>query len=184
MSSKSDFLKTVIRSLSPEKFSEAVAIFERSYLNNEIVSVDGHDDGGCDIKIFKNRKELKRCVQVTVNKSIKNKIYDDLKKVDELINKYGYSSNFDYFCSVCLSDSSINEYREYANNKYCIELNIYDGNRLAQLNCVKLQEYLYSLVPKSEDLTLDKATRLLYQMLASGKDTAGIKNSILYSIVR
>lgn len=58
MSSKSDFLKTVIRSLSPEKFSEAVAIFERSYLNNEIVSVDGHDDGGCDIKIFKNRKEL------------------------------------------------------------------------------------------------------------------------------
>ena len=52
MSSKSDFLKTVIRSLSPEKFSEAVAIFERSYLNNEIVSVDGHDDGGCDIKIF------------------------------------------------------------------------------------------------------------------------------------
>ncbi len=183
MSSKSDFLKTVIRSLSPEKFSEAVAIFERSYLNNEIVSVDGHDDGGCDIKIFKNRKELNRCVQVTVNKSIKNKIYDDLKKVDELINKYGYSSNFDYFCSVCLSDSSINEYREYANNKYCIELNIYDGNRLAQLNCVNLQEYLYSLVPKSEDLTLDKATRLLYQMLASGKDTAGIKNSILYSII-
>ena len=158
MSSKSDFLKTVIRSLSAEKFSEAVAIFERSYLNNEIVSVDGHDDGGCDIKIFKNRKEQKRCVQVTVNKSIKKKIYDDLKKVDELINKYGYSSNFDYFCSVCLSDNSINEYREYANNQYCIELNLYDGNRLAQLNCIKLQDYLYSLVPKSEDLTLDKAT--------------------------
>lgn len=183
MSSKSDFLKTVIHSLSPEKFSEAVAIFERYYLNNEIVSVDGHNDGGCDIKIYKNRKEQKRCVQVTVNKSIKKKIYDDLKKVDELINKYGYSSNFDYFCSVCLSDNSINEYREYANNNYCIELNIYDGNRLAQLNCVKLQEYLYSLLPKSEDLTIDKATRLLYQMLASGNDTSGIKNSILYSII-
>lgn len=183
MSSKSDFLKTVIRSLSPERFSEAVAIFEHSYLNNEIVSVDGHDDGGCDIKIFKNRKEQKRCVQVTVNKSIKKKLYDDLKKADELITKFGYSPIFDFFCSSCISDRCINDYRDFANKTYCIELNLYDGNRLAQLSCAELHEYLCSLVPKSEDLTLDKATRLLYQMLASGKDTAGIKNSILYSII-
>ncbi len=183
MSSKSDFLKTVIRSLSPERFSEAIAIFEHSYLNNEIVSVDGHDDGGCDIKIYKNRKEQKRCVQVTVNKSIKKKLYDDLKKADTLINEYGYSPIFDYFCSSCISDSRINEYKDFANKTYCIELNLYDGNRLAQLDCFELQEYLYSLAPKSEDLTIDKATRLLYQMLASGKDTAGIKNSILYSII-
>ena len=89
MSSKSDFLKTAILSLSPERFSEAVAIFERSYLANEVVSVDGHDDGGCDIKIYKNRREQKRCVQVTVNKNVKNKLYDDLVKVDQLISKYG-----------------------------------------------------------------------------------------------
>lgn len=184
MSSKSDFLKTAILSLSPERFSEAVAIFERSYLANEVVSVDGHDDGGCDIKIYKNRREQKRCVQVTVNKNVKNKLYDDLVKVDQLISKYGYSSTFDFFCSVSLSDDKINEYKAYANKTYCVELNIYDGNRLSQLDCHPLEDYLYSLVkPDTISFSLDKATKLLYQMLASGKNTSGIKQSILNSII-
>ena len=184
MSSKSDFLKTAILSLSSERFSEAVAIFERSYLVNEVVSVDGHDDGGCDIKIYKNRREQKRCVQVTVNKNVKNKLYDDLVKVNQLISKYNYSSTFDFFCSVSLSDDKINEYKAYANNTYCIELNIYDGNRLSQLACPPLEDYLYSLVkPDTISFSLDKATTLLYQMLASGKNTSGIKQSILNSII-
>lgn len=184
MSSKGDFLRTAIQSLSPERFNEAVMIFERNYLLNEVVSVDGAGDGGCDIKLFQNRREQKRCVQITVNKNVKSKLYDDLVKVDRLVSDYKYSSNFDFFCSVCLSDEKINEYKAYAQRSYSIDLNIYDGHRLSQLDCPELEDYLYSLVkPDSSVFTLDKATKVLYQMLASGKDTSGIKKCILNSII-
>lgn len=184
MSSKGDFLKTAIQSLSPERFAEAVMIFERKYLFNEVVSVDGAGDGGCDIKLFQNRREQKRCVQITVNKNVKSKLYDDLVKVDKLVSKYKYSSIFDFFCSVCLSDDKINEYKAFAQKTYSIDLNIYDGHRLSQLDCPELEEFLYSLVkPDVSVFTLDKATKVLYQMLASGKDTAGIKKCILNSII-
>lgn len=184
MSSKGDFLRTAIQSLSPERFTEAVMIFERNYLLNEVVSVDGAGDGGCDIKLFQNRREQKRCVQITVNKNVKSKLYDDLVKVDRLVSDYKYSSNFDFFCSVCLSDDKINEYKAYAQRSYSIDLNIYDGHRLSQLDCPELEDYLYSLVkPDPSVFTLDKATKVLYQMLASGKDTSGIKKCILNSII-
>lgn len=187
MNSKSDFIKTALSSLSQERFNDVVEIFEKSYLKNEVVFVDGHGDGGCDIKIFKNRREEKRCIQITTNKSIKQKLYDDLSKVDALITKYGYSSKFEFFCSCSLADDKINEYKKFANAQYSIDLEIYDGNRLAQLDCPELTEYIFSqyknVIVKPEEFNLNSATKILYQMLASGKDTVGIKNSIIFSIV-
>ena len=147
MSAQTDLFKTIIRSLSQERFSEAVALFERVYLGNTVVAVDGHDDGGCDFKRFKNGKELKECVQVTVNKTnLKKKLFEDLVKVKRLITQFGYSPSLDFYCSEVLADDKINEYREFAKSEHGIELQIYDANRLSGLDCPKLQEYLYELI--------------------------------------
>ena len=55
---KVGFVKTAINSLSQEQFNELVRIFQETYWErNEIVGVDGSGDGGCDIKIFVDKKE-------------------------------------------------------------------------------------------------------------------------------
>ena len=66
-----NFLLEAIKGLSKEDFDELVRIFQLSYLrNSEAVIVDGTNDGGCDIKIYQNKREIKKCVQVTVQKYV------------------------------------------------------------------------------------------------------------------
>lgn len=187
MAQNRNFLETALKSLSEEEFGKAIEIFQTHYLKNQIVVVDGHNDGGCDIKIFKNRRETKHCVQVTVNKNIESKLKKDLKKVDALITTYKYSENFDFFCSIPISDDKVNEYVKYAKDTYDIALNIYEAKRLAQLDCPDLERYLYSLhdgiVLRPEEMSLDKSTQLIYDMLAEGRDSSDIKRGVLSSII-
>ena len=84
-----NFLLEAIKSLSKEEFDEVVHIFQKEYLHNdEVVFVDGTNDGGCDIKIFENKKEVKKCVQITIQKFIDKKLKDDLKKASIMMTKY------------------------------------------------------------------------------------------------
>mgnify|MGYP003484073466 FL=1 len=141
-----DFLLTCIKALSKENFDEAVRIFLLNYLKcEECINVDGANDGGCDIKIFKNKREIKKCVQVTVNKAIETKLKNDLKKVDNLITEYNYSSSFDFFCSTAVSEEKIEEYQKFARDTYTIELNIFEAKRLSEIDCKELGDYIYSL---------------------------------------
>lgn len=183
-----DFLLTCIKALSKENFDEAVRIFLLNYLKcEECINVDGANDGGCDIKIFKNKREIKKCVQVTVNKAIETKLKNDLKKVDNLITEYNYSSSFDFFCSTAVSEEKIEEYQKFARDTYTIELNIFEAKRLSEIDCKELGDYIYSLhddiVIKPEEFNLDKATKALYDLLAHGKNTSDIKNSLLHSVI-
>ena len=184
---KRDFLQSVITSLNKEEFDELVRIFQNEYWKNEMVNVDGTNDGGCDIKIFKNKREIKKCVQVTIQKNIDYKIKSDLHKVSEKISEYGYSNKFEFYWSQTMSDEKIDEYKKYAIDEFDIELEIYEAKRLSQLKCKGVTEYLYSLhkgvVLKPEDITIDKTTKFLYDLLANGKDTTDIKNSLVESVI-
>lgn len=187
MAQNRHFLETVLRSLSEEEFDKAMVIFQEYYFHNQVVVVDGHNDGGCDIKIYKNSREIKHCIQVTVNKNIEKKLKSDLIKVDQLINDFGYSDKFDFFCSVPISDNLLNEYVKFAKDSYDISLNIYEAKRLAQLKCPELERYLYSLhediVLRPEEMTIDKSTQLIYDMLAEGKDSSDIKRGVISSLI-
>ena len=186
---KRHFLQGAIEGLSKEEFDELVKIFQRSYWQNtEIVNVDGTNDGGTDIKVFKNKKEQKRCIQITIQKQgLGLKLKNDLKKVSKKISNYGYSKMFEYYCSTSMSEENIEEYKKYAIDEYNIQLEIYDSKRLAQLNCKDVANYLYSLhdgiVLKPEQMNIDHATKTLYDLLANGKDTTDIKNSFVDSVI-
>lgn len=187
MAQNRHFLETVLRSLSEEEFDKAMVIFQEYYFHNQVVVVDGHNDGGCDIKIYKNSREIKHCIQVTVNKNIEKKLKSDLIKVNQLINDFGYSDKFDFFCSVPISDNLVNEYVKFAKDTYDISLNIYEAKRLAQLKCPELVRYLYSLhedlVLRPEEMTINKSTQLIYDMLAEGKDSSDIKRGVISSLI-
>lgn len=183
----SEFFLKEINSLTPEEFDEAVQVFISEHFGYESVNVNGTNDGGNDIKIYKNKKEVKRCVQVTVRKDYDKKIKEDLKKVDELIKKYHYSSFFEYYCSVTISDDKVNELKQYADDEYSIALDIYDANRLAQLGKKKFRECILKKYPELQYKTSarkhSKQERVLFDVLAMGNDTSDIKNGILYSYI-
>lgn len=183
-----NFLLEAIKGLSKEYFDELVRIFQLSYLHNsEAIFVDGTNDGGCDIKLYQNKREIKKCVQVTVQKHVETKIKKDLEKVSNMISQYRYSNKFEFYCSVAISVEKIEEYKKFAIDKYDIELDIYDAIRLSQLNCKDVVDYIYSLhqniILRPEQMNIDKATKTLYDLLANGKDTSDIKNSLVESII-
>ena len=183
-----NLIQTTITSMSKDNFDELVSIFQKSYWGNDMVNVDGSNDGGCDIKIFKNKKELKKCVQVTVQKQgIESKIKNDLKKVYSKINDYGYSTLFEFYYSRPLSEEKIEEYKKIALEEYNITLEIYEAKRLSQLDCKEVVDFIHSLYPNfvknSEQMNIDKATRTLYDLLANGKDSSDIKNSLVDSVI-
>ena len=166
----------VLSFLTQEEFDRAVTIFERDFLKNEVVLVNGSNDGGCDLKRFKNGKELLQCIQITIQKKdLSKKLTEDLTKAKLLIDKHGYSPSFDFYCSLALADEKINEYRDLAKNKFGIEINIYDANRLSQLECVKFQEYLLSFVPKLEPSFDQLKKHLSDQLLQTRKNHPSFK---------
>lgn len=183
------FLQGAIKGMSKEKFDELVLIVQLSYWRyQEAVIIDGTNDGGCDIRVFQNRREIKKCIQVTIQKQqIETKIKNDLKKVSNMISQFGYSSKFEFYCSISLSPEKIEEYKKFAIDEYDIELDIFDGKRLSQLNNKDVINYIYSLhsdiVLKPEQMSINRATKTLYDLLANGKDTSDIKNSLVESII-
>ncbi len=183
------FLIEAIKGLSKENFDELVRIFQSSYWQNmELVFVDGTNDGGTDIKIFKDKKEQNKCIQITVQKQgLGLKLDSDLKKVAEKISKYGYSNIFEFYCSSSVSEEFIEEYKKKALQEYGILLEVFDAKRISQLNCKEVADYVYSLhsdvVVKPQQMNIDRATKTLYDLLANGKDSSDIKNSLLNSII-
>ena len=184
-----NFLQGAIEHLSKEDFDELVRIFQLSYWQNtEVVNVDGANDGGTDIKVYQDKKEQKKCIQITVQKSgLLLKLKNDLSKVQEKISQYGYSNRFEFYCSTSVSEDSIEEYKKIALQEFDIVLEVYEAKRIAQLNCQDVVEYVYSLhsdvVLKPEQMNIDKATKTLYDLLANGKDSSNIKNSIVDSVI-
>ena len=185
---KRSFILEAIKGLKSDEFSELVCIFQTSYLhNNEAINVDGANDGGCDIKVFQNKREIKKCVQVTTQKQIELKLKKDLEKVSKMISQYGYSNKFEFYCSIPISEDKIEKYKKLAIDEHDIELDIYEAKRLSELDCKEVADYIYSLhagmVLKPEQMNIDKATRTLYDLLANGKDSSDIKNSLVDSVI-
>lgn len=184
-----DFLQEAIKGLSKENFDELVTLFQRSYWKNtEVVNVDGPNDGGTDIKVFQNKRELKKCIQVTVQKDgLELKLKKDLEKVHKRIIDYGYTNQFEFYCSSSISEDRIEEYKKYAIDQFDIVLEVFEAKRLAQLNCKEVIDYIYSLhsdvVIKPDQMNIDRATKTLYDLLANGKDTSDIKNSLVDSVI-
>lgn len=184
-----NFLQGAIEHLSKEDFDELVRIFQLSYWQNtEVVNVDGANDGGTDIKVYQNKKEQRKCIQITVQKTgLLLKLKKDLEKVRKKISQYNYPNRLEFYCSASVSDESIEEYKKMALQEFDIVLEVYEAKRLAQLDCKDAVEYVYSLhsdvVLKPEQMNIDKATKTLYDLLANGKDSSNIKNSIVDSVI-
>lgn len=185
---KVSFVKAAINSLPQEQFNELVRIFQDVYWGRkEIISVDGSDDGGCDIKLFSDKKEQKKCVQITVQKTLEYKLKRDLEKTDKLVKEFNYSPSLEFYCSINVSNAKIEEYKKNAKISFGIELDLYDATRIAELGGSSVEEYIYGLhsdvIVKPSEMTFEKSNKYLYDLLANGTDSSDIKNSIIESVL-
>lgn len=144
----SKFFLKEINCLTAEEFDELILVFISERFGYEPVNVNGPNDGGNDIKIYQNKKEIKRCIQVSVRKDFETKVKEDLKKVKDLITKYQYSSFFEFYCTSSISEEKVNELKQYADDEYSIALDIYDANRLAQLGGKKFGECILKKISR------------------------------------
>lgn len=185
-SNRNNFLKTAFLSLTPEQFNEAVHIFQEKYMHQTIVNVDGTNDYGKDIVIYQDKKELKRCVQITVEKDVDKKLNKELPKVKRLVDEFGFSPNYLFFCSQSLSEGKIEEIKKRVRDEYGIEIDIYEGKRLAQLPCKELRDYIFGLYDERTDQKfsrIEESEQMLFSLLTSGNSSGDIKKSLIHSMI-
>ena len=90
-------LKTLINSLKIDNFRILVReINKYKYKTKNVNIVDGPYDGGNDLEIIIDDKDIKKNIQITVQKTgFEKKIFSDLQKAKNNIDKYSYMKNFD-----------------------------------------------------------------------------------------
>lgn len=85
----------------------------------------------------------------------------------------------EFYCNISVSNSKIEQYKKDAKINYGIELDMFDATRIAELGGVAVEDYIYGLhsdiVVKPHDMTFEKSTRYLYDLLASGTASSDIK---------
>jgi hypothetical protein len=184
-------LKNLISALSEENFYLLVRNYMREYYGTKEVNItNGPYDGGIDLSIIKEGREIKRNIQITVQKkNLETKFIEDLEKAKLNIDNYGYSDNMDYFLSIPISKSKKNEWERVAIINFGINLRIFDAIKLAddstQYDSIKKTIFsIYGEIKVPEQYKTDKQTKVLYDMLAMGRNTGEIKKEFIHSFFR
>jgi hypothetical protein len=189
-----DYLQTelsnLISSLGEDNFNRLIKEFNKEYYStNDVRIVNGPYDGGIDLEIYKDDQEIKRNIQITVQKSkLESKIKADLGKAKLNASKYAYQKNLDFYCAVAISGSQKRIWKRMAQVDFGIELKIYDNSSLAELSetFISIKNTVFEIfgVQKNPELIkVDKHTKVLYDMFAIGKDTGELKRQFLHSLI-
>lgn len=138
------------------------------------------------MKIFVGKHPVKKCIQLTTQKLIDKKIKEDIQKAYDNINKYGYSYSFEFYWSQAMSEDKINEYQDFARKSYGIDLKVYDAKMLSSINCSSVKKYIYELhgqIGSPNKISIDKSTKILYDLLSIGNNTTDIKTNLIHSFI-
>lgn len=180
----------LIASLNAEKFRIFIQTYlGEKYQNARIYITDGPYDGGNDLTIFVNDKEIKKNVQVTVQKdNIEKKIVADLIKANENISRFSYLKKMDFYINQKLTNSFRDTQKLNAEITFEIDLTIIDANLLAQdLEFYpRLRDKLLALLdikPENEFVKVDKQTKVVYDMLANSPETGEMKKQFVLSFI-
>jgi hypothetical protein len=165
---------------------------KKKFQTNDVRIVDGPYDGGNDLEIYKNGKDIKRNIQITVQKDrYESKLNSDLQKAKDNVINYSYLRNLQFFISQNIPKDTRNEIELKAELDYDIVLDIFDANLLSQEieKNEALVSFLYALhgIKDNRDLYFDKNTKIIFDVLTHNINTVEIKknfiNSHIYSFL-
>lgn len=177
-----------LRLLTEEQFVDFIVLyFKNIYRTNEVVITDGPYDGGQDLVCFINGQQVKTNIQVTIQQSnLKNKILKDAEKAKENVERFAYLSNLVFCSREDIPNDTQNQAKKDAKSKYGINVDIFDGKRLAAIiNAYPdLQSFLAEVLRPLTTIKskhLDTNTKLLYDVLSRQADITDIKHSLIRS---
>jgi len=190
MSILRDEFSMLIGSLNAEKFRAFIqGYLTEKYAENEVYITDGPYDGGNDLTIIANGREIKKNLQVTVQKdNLDKKITEDLIKANANVAKFAYLNKLEFYYSQKITNSYRNDQKLKAEINYGIDLNIIDANFLAQ----DLEGYpksrkklldLLNIKEENEFVKVDKQTKVVYDMLANAQETGEMKKQFVLSFI-
>lgn len=177
----------LIHELTVEEFNDLVIeILKERYHYSSAINVDGPNDGGCDIKLYKGATLQRRCVQCTIRKDIEIKFYSDEPKIKSCVIDYGYDDDSLFFTSSSISGKKINELRNHAFDNYGINVEIIDAQVIDgwYLDCVRrCFEKKYGRIDSKLTDKLNPSTKMLFDILSMGENTSDVKNNLIDSLV-
>ena len=184
-------LNILISSLSEDNFRRLVQEYlKEKYKTSNVRITDGPYDGGNDLEIIIGDKDIKRNIQVTVQKSdYEKKLEKDLQKASENIGKYNYLNNLDFYISQNVAKDKKNELVYNAEINYVIKLNIIDANVLAQEanTYSSIRDFTYEAheIKMNESIhkIADKQTKILFDVLTLNKNSVEIKKNFINSYI-
>lgn len=185
-----DELASLISSLTEDNFKKLVQSFLKEKYNTPHVRiVDGPYDGGNDLEVFIGEKEIKRNIQVTVQKlGFEKKLESDLQKAKDNFTKYAYMANLDFYVNQNISKETINKLKLKAEIYFGINLEIFDANTISQLASLypSIKEFAYGAhninVEKKLNIT-DKQTKILFDVLTLDQNSIEIKRNFINSYI-
>lgn len=176
-------LKNLIKSLSEINFKDLIVYYCKTRFNADNVRIiDGPYDGGNDLEIIKGDVDIKRNIQVTINKSYEHKLEADLCKISKLATR---NNQLDFFISQELSKTKRESLETNAILNHNITLKIYDANILAQepINGLRERVYKYHNIDTNISVDIDKNTKILFDVLTLGKKSVEAKKNFFTSLV-
>lgn len=181
-------LENLVKSLSEDNFNELVKCYAKRYYNtSEVNIINGPYDGGNDLVYYKNNEQVKRNIQITIQKSqIKRKVISDVIKASENVSEYSYQANLDFYISSKLTEAIKKELIRQAEIGYSINLKFIDGGKIVDDtdDFPELVDMIYSfhgVVLRDDDIKLDRQTRVLLNMLTISDNTAELKKQFIHS---
>lgn len=179
-----------ISELSEDHFNELILNYIKEYYDTKDAYIcNGPYDGGNDLVLTIKGKEIKRNIQITIQKKdIEKKVIDDVSKAFQNVSKFSYLNKLDVYCSQHLSETKQQELKRTAFIDYNIELIIYDNYRLAELvteyksMLAVLRKVKEQAFPK-ESLNIDKNTKILFDCLSTNSNIGAIKINFIVSYI-
>lgn len=188
MEDRKERLKNLINSMSTNDFTNLIKKYYKTYYNTEDIRIcDGPYDGGNDLEIFLKGKEIKKNIQITVQKTgIDKKIEKDLKKAKNNVNKYDYLKELIFHTNQNIPKDSKNEMIKNAEINFEINLKIIDANTLVELSeqYIEIKIFTYELYGiKTDELKIKDNNKIIYDLLSEGKDTIDVKENFIFSYI-
>jgi len=183
-------LKNLISSLSEENFKKLIqAYLKEKYNTPHVRIVDGPYDGGNDIEIIIGDKDIKRNIQITVQKSgFESKLISDIAKASENVKNYKYQNTLDFYINQSISKDKSNELILKAEIDYGINLIVIDSTILEQesINFSSIRNFTYSshqINNKTNTNIADKQTKILFDVLTLNHNSIEIKRNFINSYI-
>jgi hypothetical protein len=183
-------LNNLISTLSEDNFRKLIQAYcKEKYKTPHVRVVDGPWDGGNDLEIIIGEEEIRKNIQITVQKiGFEAKLTEDLIKSAQNVTKYNYQNSLDFYISQNLSKEKRNELELNAEVKHKINLKIIDGNTLSQEaeNYEAIRNFTYEahhISSNAKSTIADKQTKILFDVLTLDKNSIEIKRNFINSYI-